>query len=138
VTDRDQRAPDAANPAVPDEKWRIYTLYESGKGRRYGLLFTVNGGAYALVGFLVGGSPTFELSLLTVWAFVLIPAALALFTLQMQKDIQAFGEYMRDLAAPHGLTLFGQVGQDVLKNICRLIVAAWCAAILAFLISIAW
>jgi hypothetical protein len=31
MTDRDS--------AVPDEKWRVYTLYESGNGRRYGLLF---------------------------------------------------------------------------------------------------
>ena len=129
---------DQKPPAVPDEKWRIYTLYESGKGRRYGLLFTVNGGAFALVGFLVGGKPSFEISLLTIWAFVLIPAVMALFTLQMQKDIRAFGEYMRELAAPHGLTLFGEPGQEVLRNICRLIVAAWCAAIIAFLATITW
>jgi hypothetical protein len=31
----------------------VYTLYESGKGRRYGLLFSANGAAFAILSFLV-------------------------------------------------------------------------------------
>ena len=32
---------------------KVYELYENGKERRYKLLFAINGGAFALVGFLM-------------------------------------------------------------------------------------
>ena len=58
---------------TPAPNWQTEQIYESGKGRQYKLLFTVNGGAYVLIGFLVDKADALKLSPIGVWAFVGYP-----------------------------------------------------------------
>ena len=115
----------------------IYDLYENGKGRRYGLLFGVNGGAYALVGLLIGKDARLDAltwSPLTVWAFVLIPIAMIVYTWLMYQDILAFGMKMRRYAQEleRDPDIFGPAGVAHLRYVCLLFAVAWAmAAVLA-------
>jgi hypothetical protein len=69
-----------------------YTLYEEGKKRRYGLLFAVNGGAFAIAQLLnsTGNKLLGDLSLAH------LAIGMGIFTILMVWDIYAFGEKMRD------------------------------------------
>ena len=69
-----------------------YTLYEEGKKRRYGLLFAVNGGAFAIAQLLnsTGNKLLGDLSL----AHLAID--MGIFTILTVWDTYAFGEKMRD------------------------------------------
>jgi hypothetical protein len=108
---------------MPDDKpaWRdVASLYEQGKHRRYGLLFAVNGGAFALGKLLVGsgGQQAAVLGGLTV---SMLAVGMAAFTLVMCIDIWKFGERMRGLDP----ALFGPWGQRVLMAIGALLVLGW-------------
>jgi hypothetical protein len=107
--------------------WKAVEIYESGKGRRYGLLFTVNGGAYALIGFLVtNGHALSQFSPIGIWAFVIIPIALGLFSWFMCDDIYAFGTNMRE-SDPK---LFGAMGRRLLRSVRLLFCGGWGLAVI--------
>jgi hypothetical protein len=106
-----------------------FKTYEDGKGRRYGLLFSVNGGAFAVAKVfpadnmcaVIGGLTLFELSL-----------GMILFTVLMTVDIYVFGQHMRgtvseEAMGPDGDTvaMFGPVGKAILLLIGLLICAGW-------------
>jgi hypothetical protein len=109
--------------------WQVVEIYENGKGRRYKLLFAVNGGAYVLIGFLVDKGDALKLSPVGVWAFVLIPLALAFYTLLMYWDIDAFGKRMKRIDDD----LYQKQGQRHLLYVCMLLMVAWVLAIAAII-----
>ena len=87
----------------------VIEIYESGKHRRYSLLFSVNGGALAIGKLIVSGSKEEQLALgsLRVW---MVGVAIAIFSSVMTYDIWQFGMRMRR----NDPTLFGPAGQRVL------------------------
>ena len=110
---------------IPDS----FKTYEDGKSRRYSLLFTVNGGAFAVAKLfpannlcaVLGGLTLFELSL-----------GMILFTVLMTVDIFVFGEHMRgtvseEATGPAGDTvpMFGTVGKVILLLLGSLICLGW-------------
>jgi hypothetical protein len=92
-------------------------LYENGKHRRYALLFSVNGGAFAVAkilrvdGIVLGGLSLKELSI-----------GMVLFTAVMVWDIFYFG--LRSKKEPI-LEVFNGVGKAVLLLLGALICAGW-------------
>lgn len=69
-------------------------LYETGKHRRYSLLFFVNGGAFAIAKLITGesGKPGVVLGNLTLTE---LSVGMVAFTAVMICDIYAFGDKMR-------------------------------------------
>jgi hypothetical protein len=94
-----------------------FDLYENGKHRRYGLLFAVNGGAFAVAKFLTG-EPEIALGNLTLWQLSL---AMAVFTVVMTWDIFAFGLKMRSYLPG----AFGPQGMAVVLLLGTLLCTAW-------------
>jgi hypothetical protein len=91
-----------------------YRVYQDGKARRYALLFSVNGGALAILEFATqvhSGN-----------LFSAMPYGLILFTATMFIDIWAFGSALHAEVEQ----AFGPIGRFVLTMICGLIIAAWC------------
>ena len=92
-------------------------LYENGKHRRYSLLFSVNGGAFAIAKLLadkgkaLGGLSDKRLSI-----------GMVLFTLVMAWDILEFGRRSRKEPIPY---VFGGVGWAVLILLSALICFGW-------------
>ena len=92
-------------------------LYENGKHRRYGLLFSVNGGAFAIAkiltgqGNVLGGLSLKELSI-----------GMVLFTVVMVWDIFEFGRRSAKGPIPY---VFGVVGRIVLLLLGALICIGW-------------
>jgi len=108
---------------VPDEpslKDKM-TLYEDGKHRRYSLLFSVNGGAFAVAKILAGteGKHAEVLGQLRLsdlsWGMIL-------FTAIMAADIYAFGYKMRKALLPEA---FDWRGKLVLISLGLLICIGW-------------
>ena len=92
-------------------------LYENGKHRRYGLLFSVNGGAFAIAKILAGqGNVLGGLSLRQ------LSVGMVLFTVVMVWDIFEFGRRSRKEPIPD---VFGGVGKTVLLLLGALICAGW-------------
>jgi hypothetical protein len=98
-----------------------FELYENGKHRRYGLLFSVNGGAFAVAKLLTGraGEADVVLGALTLNE---LSAGMALFTVVMSADIFAFGRKMRGRYLPGA---FDWQGKSVLVLLTLLILAGW-------------
>ena len=92
-------------------------LYLDGKMQRYTLLFSVNGGVFAIVQLLPRGHLALDLGTLAIGA--------ALFTVLMTADIWLWGADMRN---QHGHTLFRPVGQGILLMIGALLVGGWILA----------
>jgi hypothetical protein len=110
--------------------WELFSAYENGKSRRYALLFTINGGAYALIGFLARDAKALVPGPLYLWAFIIIPLAMILFSWKMCDDIRAFGESMRKLdLRPPDQRVFGPPGKSLLSFIRVLLFAGWAFAI---------
>lgn len=107
----------------------VFEIYETGKNRRYNLLFAVNGGAFAVLSFLVTEAPIKHGNLVIIW----IGLAMVTFSAVMGYDIYKFGFYMRHLSG--NLKLFGRAGQRVLKLIVSLLIVAWVGAAIAAKIS---
>ena len=103
--------------------------YEAGKHRRYGLLFSVNGGAFAIAKLLTDAKTVAVLGALTLQHLSL---GMILFTLLMTLDIFLFGRNLRstlpgDAFEDNGATvaIFGLPGQCVLALLGLLICAGW-------------
>src|SRR5262245_27699664 len=79
--------PDSSK-AMPDS----FKAYEDGKHRRYGLLFAVNGGAFAVAKIFSDPHATGLLGHLTLRK---LSFGMVLFTVVMVLDIFMFGEKMR-------------------------------------------
>lgn len=126
-----KRAPSSAFAGYEKE----FTAYESGKHRRYELLFAVNGGAFALAKLFPEyaqlESSKREAATIFLGHLTLDDLALGMiaFTLIMALDIAAFGIGMRNLARRAEWTLwtgvFSLIGFLVLFVLCILICAAW-------------
>lgn len=91
-------------------------LYENGKGRRYSLLFAVNGGAFAIARLIGEGRDTGALSLGA------LSIGMVIFTVVMTLDIFAFGFWCRKRFAEN---VFGRIGQVVLGLTGTLLSAGW-------------
>lgn len=104
-----------------------YTLYEAGKKRRYELLFSVNGGAFAIAKLLAsdGDKPLASSDYKVLGSLSLLHLAIGmiLFTILMCFDIFKFGENMRDRYL-YG-AVFGREGQIVSISIGALICLGW-------------
>jgi hypothetical protein len=94
--------------------------YESGKDRRYKLLFAVNGGAFAVAQLLVGSADKQGVVVggLRLWQLAI---GMGVFTTAMVIDVDAFGLKMRRKDDD----LFRRVGPVVLWLLGALIVAGW-------------
>ena len=91
-------------------------LYLDGKMQRYSLLFSVNGGAFAIGQLLREGKTTAPLSMpVLAWGA-------GLFTVIMTADIWLWGADMRH---KHGPRVFRPVGQAILLLIGALLLAGW-------------
>jgi hypothetical protein len=99
-------------------------LYETGKHRRYSLLFSVNGGAFALAKLMIGEAvkPRFVLGNLTLTE---LSVGMVAFTAVMTWDIYAFGEKMRKTFLEKD---FGIQGKAVLLLLGSLLCAGWLLA----------
>jgi len=91
-------------------------LYIDGKMKRYSLLFSVNGGAFAIAKLIGDGHPAGGLSM------VGLSVGAVLFTLIMTADIWLWGAAMRE---QHGARLFRPVGQTILLMISALLSSGW-------------
>ena len=121
----------------------IYGLYENGKGRRYNLLFAVNGGALAILKGIgdaattaiaaktTDASSTIAMDLRGEAAFSFTAASIGmmLFVLIMTVDIWMFGQRIREEALKFGIegapVPFGEVGKAVLLLNAALLIGAW-------------
>lgn len=101
-----------------------FDLYENGKHRRYALLFSVNGGAFAIAKLLTGepGKGPVVLGHLTLQQLAI---GMALFTAVMVADIFMFGQNMRTNQLPGA---FGWQGKVVLFFLGFLLCAGWLLA----------
>jgi hypothetical protein len=103
--------------------------YEDGKARRYSLLFTVNGGAFAVAKLFPVGNACAVLGKLTLAELSL---GMIIFTVLMTLDIFLFGQHLRNTVSaeamgPTGDTLpmFGMPGKIILVLIGLLICVGW-------------
>lgn len=96
-----------------------FKIYEDGKHRRYGLLFGVNGGAFAVAKLFTDPAAVTLLGDLTLGQLAL---GMILFTIVMTFDIFTFGQKMRETYLPDA---FGIPGKVVLLLIGFLICAGW-------------
>jgi hypothetical protein len=110
----------------------VFKFYEDGKGRRYALLFAVNGGVLAIAAAL---SPTGK-NLVAGLSTQMMAYGMAVFTVIFSIDIWWFGNSMRKAAGHSGkpLTegLFNVRGRLVLAAICVLIAGGWLSIAGAF------
>jgi hypothetical protein len=100
-----------------------FELYENGKHRRYGLLFSVNGGAFAVAKLLTGECKTTPVVLgdLVLWQLAL---GMVLFTAVMTYDIYKFGEKMQKKEYL-GDEAFQRPGKFVLISLGFLLCVGW-------------
>ena len=98
-----------------------FDVYENGKHRRYSLLFTVNGGAFAIAKLLTGepGKAGVVLGDLTLFQ---LSVGLIAFTAVMAWDIWEFGEKMRSTYLKDA---FGKKGKVVLILLAAIISFGW-------------
>jgi len=96
-----------------------FELYEQGKHRRYGILFSVNGGAFAVAKLLTGGSGKSGIGELSLSQLSL---GMVLFTAVMVWDIFVFGQKMRHNYLDDA---FGPQGKIVLLLLGALLCVGW-------------
>lgn len=114
-----------ANPKVlPD----TFKAYEDGKSRRYSLLFSVNGGAFAIASLLL--TPSTFLGRLTLPKLSL---GMIAFTVLLTLDIFLFGQHMRSTVSKQSingdmLQIFEWPGKAILIFIGLLICLGWLLA----------
>lgn len=98
-----------------------FDLYEDGKHRRYSLLFSVHGGAFAIVKFLTADSQNSSV-VLGGLSLLHLSLGMALFTLIMIWDIWGFGEKIR---TSYLSDAFGAKGKAVLLSLGLLLCLGW-------------
>jgi NhaP-type Na+/H+ or K+/H+ antiporter len=98
-----------------------FELYENGKHRRYALLFSVNGGAFA-VAKLLTGEPGKAGIVLGGLHLSQLSFGMILFTVVMIWDIFEFGRKMRKRYLPDA---FGTQGKVVLLLLGALLCLGW-------------
>ncbi len=103
----------------------VFELYETGKHRRYSLLFSVNGGAFAIARLRTSG-PSGRHGVLGALTLPELSAGMALFTIIMVADIKAFGDKMRKYYSY--LDLFSIKGKSVLIFMGAIISVGWLLA----------
>src|SRR4051812_43905003 len=86
---------------IPDS----FKAYEDGKHRRYSLLFTVNGGAFAVAKLFADPKTANVLGSLTLSQ---LSIGMILFTVVMVFDIYMFGEKMRTQYLPDAFSWQGK------------------------------
>jgi hypothetical protein len=103
----------------------VFKFYEDGKGRRYGLLFAVNGGALAIVKSTCDAAT--KVSVAHSLSFAAI--GMTLLVLILAFDMWIFGERMRKEALKFGIDgapiPFGPVGKAVLVLNALLLIGLW-------------
>lgn len=106
----------------------VYQLYESGKKRRYDLLFAVNGAVFAVISGVsalgAAASADFPHQRIAVGMFFL--------TAIFGYDIWQFGMRMRKKAEDDKLPvtegIFARAGRIVLCGICAILMSGWALA----------
>src|SRR3954463_2812120 len=96
-----------------------FKSYEDGKHRRYSLLFTVNGGAFAVAKLFTDPKTANVLGSLTLRQ---LSIGMILFTIVLVLDIYMFGEKMRTHYLPDA---FSWQGKSVLLLLGILICTGW-------------
>jgi len=96
-----------------------FKIYEDGKHRRYGLLFGVNGGAFAVAKLFTDPD---AVSLLGNLNLSQLAIGMIIFSIVMTADIYMFGQKMRETYLPGA---FGPQGKAVLILIGLLICVGW-------------
>jgi hypothetical protein len=109
--------PSSIDRETIDTQLKILQTYTDGKMKRYGLLFSVNGGAFALARFSSDKG-------LAINPAVIASGAI-FFTVLMTLDIWMFGIAMRKQFERVQDGLFGQHGRIILLGLALLLVAAW-------------
>ncbi len=113
---------------MPEQSLEIFKTYEDGKHRRYSLLFSVNGGAFAIAKVLSDATPEAKLTVmgnLHVWQ---LSIGMLAFTIIMVFDIYKFAEKMRSLQKNADPAIFKTEGKVVLLLIGTLICLGWLLA----------
>jgi hypothetical protein len=117
----------SSNQPEPLSVKDAYTLYEEGKKRRYALLFSVNGGAFAIAKLLTTADNKLlidaKYKVIGDLSLAHLAIGMGVFTILMVWDIYAFGEKMRDRYL--GKEVFGWEGKAVLLLLGVLIVWGW-------------
>jgi hypothetical protein len=106
-----------------------FKTYEDGKHRRYALLFSVNGGAFAIAKLLAVSKPPQVVGGLSLQHLAI---GMIVFTSLMAIDIYFFGIHLRS-TAPVGeheapseyVEMFGPIGRAVLLLLSALVCAGW-------------
>lgn len=104
----------------PSDQLDVAKLYEDGKHRRYSLLFSVNGGAFAIAQ-LLAGPPDDSRPLVGSLRLTHLVIGMVLFTTLMVVDIDTFACRMKK----KNKELYRNIGPFVLFAIGSLLVAAW-------------
>ncbi|MGE4043329.1 MAG: hypothetical protein AB7F35_00645 [Acetobacteraceae bacterium] len=105
----------------------VAKLYEDGKHRRYGLLFSVNGGTLGLAKLFAEDKAGDFLGSLTIPQ---LAYGMIVFTLLMWWDLWTFGQRLREDVGDHergsrNKGMFSLTGKTVLSVICLMIIGAW-------------
>jgi hypothetical protein len=116
-------------PSIVKKLPETFKTYEDGKHRRYALLFSVNGGAFAIAKLLAATNPPPVLGSLSLQH---LAVGLIAFTILMAIDIYFFGTHLRSTvpvgepeAPSEYVEMFGPIGQGVLFLLSVLICAGW-------------
>jgi hypothetical protein len=103
---------------------QVMSTYIDGKMRRYNLLFSVNGGAFAIAKLL--GDPN-NRNLVGSLTLQHLALGSIIFTALMLVDIRLWGETMRN-KFPSGKLVFTKEGKVILLLLGILIIAGWLLA----------
>ena len=107
-------------PRLTDEDLKLLGAYLDGKMKRYSLLFSVNGGAFAIASLSKGGEAI--VGTLELWHLAL---GAILFTVVMTVDIFLWGLSMSRRAGEISNMVFTRPGQIIVGLLSFLLILAW-------------
>ena len=107
-----------------NDRLQALDTYIEGKMKRYSLLFSVNGGAFAIAKILSEPNSTRILGGLTLQELAI---GAVLFTILMGIDIFLWGQMMRTKFFD-GELVFKWAGKSILILLCILLILAWLIA----------
>ncbi len=121
----------------------LVDIYEAGKGRRYGLLFSANGGAYAIAVYLASLGHTVAGYSFDGAGLIVLALFMIAFNWMMWQDIYAFGDRMhkldsriRGVPAGEEWLLFGPVGRRVLNVFGIGLILGWICVLVGGAIAV--